>query len=220
MPEELEGRRPLKVRKANFSKQIAKWLSQRNITPNQISIASVFFALLVSISFLSIPSSSGAWLSALFAGLFIQMRLLCNLFDGMVAIEGGKSTPAGELFNDIPDRIADPLILIAAGYAISVVPWGDALGWLAGLLAVMTAYIRTLGVSMGAPVSFMGPMAKQHRMAAMTGAAVLTIIESFLADGFVVGYVILFVLIVIVIGSLITAINRAKAIYNYLENKS
>jgi len=220
MSEELEARRPLKVRSANFSKQIAKWLSQRNITPNQISIASIIFALLASFSFLSIPNSSGAWLPALFAGLFIQMRLLCNLFDGMVAIEGGKSTPAGELFNDIPDRIADPLILIAAGYAISVVPWSDALGWLAGLLAVMTAYIRTLGVSMGAPVSFMGPMAKQHRMAVMTGAAVLTIIESFLVEGFVVGYVILFSLIVIVIGSLVTVINRAKAIYKYLENKS
>lgn len=219
MPEELEGRRPLKVREANFSKQIAKWLSQRNITPNQISIASVFFALLASISFLGIQNSHVAWLFALFAALFIQMRLLCNLFDGMVAIEGGKSTLSGELFNDIPDRIADPLILIAAGYAVSVVPWGDALGWLAGLLAVMTAYIRTLGVSMGAPVSFMGPMAKQHRMAAITVAAVLTIIESFLTEGFVEGYAILFTLIVIVIGSLITVINRTKAIYNYLENK-
>jgi len=218
MPENLDGRRPLKVRDANFSKHIAKWLSQRNITPNQISIASVFFALLASISFLSIPNSSGAWLSALFAGLFIQMRLLCNLFDGMVAIEGGKSTPAGELFNDIPDRIADPLILVSAGYAISVVPWGDTLGWLAGLLAVMTAYIRTLGASMGAPVSFMGPMAKQHRMALMTGAAVLTVIESLFGDGSVLGYAILIALIIVVPGSILTAINRTRAIYNYLEN--
>ena len=220
MPEKLEGRRPLKIRNANLAKQIAKWLSERNITPNHISIASVFFATLASVCFLTIPNSSNEWLFALFAIVFIQMRLLCNLFDGMVAIEGGKSTPAGELFNDIPDRIADSLILIAAGYAISVVPWGSSLGWLTALLAVMTAYIRVLGVSIGAPVSFMGPMAKQHRMAAMTGAAILTIIESILTDGFVAGYVILFTLIVVAIGSLITSINRARAIYNYLENKS
>ena len=219
MPKAVEGRRELKVRDTKLSKQIAKWLSQRSITPNQISLVSIFFALLASISFLNIPNSNYAWLYALLAGLFIQMRLLCNLFDGMVAIEGGKSTPSGELFNDIPDRIADPLILIAAGYAISIVSWGEALGWLAGLLAVMTAYIRTLGVSMGAPVSFMGPMAKQHRMATMTGAAVLTIIESFWADKSVAGYVILLALIIIVIGSLITAMNRTRAIYNYLENK-
>ncbi len=218
MPEELEGRRPLKVRDANLSRQIAKWLSQRNITPNQISIASVFFALLAALSFLTIPHSTGAWLSVLFAALFIQMRLLCNLFDGMVAIEGGKSTPAGELFNDIPDRIADPLILVAAGYAISAVSWGDALGWLAGLLAVMTAYIRTLGVSMGAPVNFMGPMAKQHRMAVMTGASLLTVIESWFGNGSVQGYVILLALMVVTVGSVITAVNRTKAIYYALEN--
>lgn len=216
---EPEGRRPLKVRDANFAVNIAKWLSQRNITPNQISIASVFFALLAALSFLTIPDSTGAWLSALLAGLFIQLRLLCNLFDGMVAVEGGKSTPAGELFNDIPDRIADPLILVSAGYAISVIPWGDALGWCAGILAVFTAYIRTLGVSMGAPVSFEGPMAKQHRMAVMTGASVLTVIESlFSGNGSVMGYVILIALISIIIGSIITALNRTKAIYNYLES--
>jgi phosphatidylglycerophosphate synthase len=218
MPEELEGRRPLKVRDANFSIRIAKWLSQKNITPNQISIASVVFALLAAISFLSIPHSSGAWFSAILAAFFIQMRLLCNLFDGMVAIEGGKSTPAGELFNDIPDRIADPIILVAAGYAISAVSWGDTLGWLAGILAVMTAYIRTLGVSIGAPVSFMGPMAKQHRMAIMTGAAGLTLIESFFGAGSVKGYMILIALLVVVAGSIVTAIKRTQAIYHYLEN--
>jgi len=217
---ESEGRRPLKVRDANFAVSIAKWLSQRNITPNQISIASVFFAFLAALSFLAIPSSTGAGLSAVFAGLFIQMRLLCNLFDGMVAIEGGKSTPAGELFNDIPDRIADPLILVSAGYAISVIQWGDVLGWCAGILAVLTAYVRTLGVSMGAPVSFKGPMAKQHRMAVMTGASALTVVESFFSgNGSVMGYVILVALIGIIIGSIVTVINRTKDIYNYLENK-
>jgi len=41
---------------------------------------------------------------------------VCNLLDGMVAIEGGLKTPAGELFNDVPDRISDPLILVGAGY--------------------------------------------------------------------------------------------------------
>ncbi len=216
-----EGRRPLKVRDTNIAVSIAKWLSQRNITPNQISIASVFFAFLAALSFLTIPNSTGGWLSALLAGLFIQLRLLCNLFDGMVAIEGGKSTSTGELFNDIPDRIADLLILVSAGYAISFIPWGDTLGWLAAILAVITAYIRTLGVSMRAPVSFMGPMAKQHRMAVMTGASVLTVIESFFSgSGSVLGYVIFIALVAIIIGSIITAINRTKAIYNYLENNS
>ena len=54
------------------------------------------------------------------AAVLIQFRLLCNLFDGMVAVEGGLGTPSGILFNDFPDRIADPLILICAGYAAQI----------------------------------------------------------------------------------------------------
>ena len=97
-------------------------------------------------------------------------RLLCNLFDGMVAGEGGKGTASGELFNDFPDHIADPMILIATGYTTTVFPWAPALGWAAGLGAVMPAYVRTLGASLGAPVDLRGPMAKQHRMAPLTFA--------------------------------------------------
>jgi phosphatidylglycerophosphate synthase len=47
----------------------------------------------------------------------VQLRLLCNLFDGMVAVEGGKKSKSGEVFNDMPDRIADPILLVCAGYA-------------------------------------------------------------------------------------------------------
>ncbi len=42
------------------------------------------------------------------AQLVVGVALLANLFDGMVAVEGGLGTPSGILFNDFPDRIADP----------------------------------------------------------------------------------------------------------------
>src|SRR5438105_2817615 len=37
----------------------------------------------------------------------IQLRLLCNLLDGMVAIEGGFRSRSGEVFNELPDRVSD-----------------------------------------------------------------------------------------------------------------
>lgn len=109
------ARRPLKVRDAGLMKSFARWLSQRNITPNQISILSVVFALLAALCLLasSWNASLSPWAWLALAAALIQCRLLCNLFDGMVAVEGGKSTASGELYNDIPDRIADPLILVA-----------------------------------------------------------------------------------------------------------
>jgi len=128
---EIENRRPLKVRDVRLLQRFARWLSRRHVTPNQISVASVFFAMLAAGCLLLMPRAEGPaiWVLPILGAVFIQCRLLCNLFDGMVAVEGGKSTPSGELFNDIPDRIADPLILVAAGYATTIVPWAESLGW-------------------------------------------------------------------------------------------
>lgn len=208
-----EARRPLKVRGVKVVKTIAQQLSHRNITPNQISLASIFFAALSALCFLFFSYNNEWWL-LLLSAFFIQCRLLCNLFDGMVAVEGGKSSASGELFNDIPDRITDPMILISAGYAIDVVGWGSEIGWCAGLFAVMTAYVRTLSASIGAPVNFNGPMAKQHRMAVLTFACVFTTIETVLWNSH---YLLLLALIIIAIGSLITCARRAIAAYLYLE---
>ena len=54
--------------------------------------------------------------------LCVQLRLLCNLLDGMVAVEGGRSSPVGALYNEVPDRVADSLLLVALGYAVGI-PW-------------------------------------------------------------------------------------------------
>lgn len=210
-----DARRPLKVRDLKIMNQIAIALSKRNISPNQISITSVFFALLSGLCLIAVGSGSSIWLSWLSA-ILVQCRLLCNLFDGMVAMEGGKSTPSGELFNDIPDRVADPLILVCAGYAIAVFPWATELGWLAGLLAVMTAYVRVLATSMSAPTLFTGPMAKQHRMAIMTFALLLMPFEALLFD--TQGYILLIALFSICIGCVITLFNRSRDAYQYLES--
>src|SRR5205085_6993199 len=118
------------------------------VSPNAISLFSIAFAGVACAGFLLSGRALDtvqrlAWLLVAAAG--IQLRLLCNLLDGMVAVEGKMGSKVGEIYNDFPDRVADPLIIVPAGYAIAL-PW---LGWLAGLLAVMTAYVRVLGGSMG-----------------------------------------------------------------------
>ncbi len=215
--DETKNRRPLSIRENKFAKSTAHWLSQKSITPNQISITSIFFAAAAAACLLWIPHANAdtAWTVPIFAALFIQARLLCNLFDGMVAVEGGKKTRAGELFNDIPDRIADPMILVSAGYAISLVNWGDALGWCAGLLAIMTAYVRTLSASIGAPVNFQGPMAKQHRMALLTAACLFAAAEAYFGWP---GYAFLITLTVIIAGSILTVSRRTISAYRFLES--
>ena len=213
---EPEGRRPLKVRDVGFAHKIAAALSRTGVTPNQISLARVAFAIAGAACFLAFGRLDHApyWWLPIVAGAFIQLRLLCNLFDGMVAVEGGKSSPSGELFNDIPDRVADPVLLVSAGYAVTSVSWAPELGWLCGLLAVMTAYLRNLAVSIGAPADFTGPMAKQHRMAVLTVASLAVSAEAFVTGR---GYSMAVALAVIAVGCVLTVARRALNAYRYLE---
>jgi phosphatidylglycerophosphate synthase len=197
-----EDRRPLAVRERGWAKRVAAWLSQRSITPNQISVCSVAFAAFGATALLLCTRwQQPVWL--LLAALCVQARLLCNLFDGMVAVEGGKATPTGGLYNDVPDRIADPLLLIAAGYAAGI-EW---LGWLAALLAVLTAYVRTLGAALGLGHDFSGPMAKQHRMAVLTVACVLAFAEFSYRGSF---WCLQLGLLVIALGSAWTCVSRLR----------
>jgi len=205
-------RRPLSSRNTKVAENFARWLTRRNITPNQISVLSVCFAALAAICLIS-----GAAINfSLFivAAVAIQLRLLCNLMDGMVAVEGGKKTKTGELYNEFPDRIADLLILVGAGYAVASYPFGLEFGWCAGALALLTAYVRALAGSAGVSQSFMGPMAKPHRMAIMTLASLGAAAELALNHTVWSLYA---GLGIVVIGSLITVIRRLTIAATELE---
>lgn len=137
-------------------------------------------ALLAGLAFAVSGFSSGG-LQALFlvlGALFCQFRLLCNLFDGMVAVEAGQKTRDGAAWNEFPDRFADIFIFVGLGYAVSQ----PALGWAAACFAVLTAYVRELGAGIIQQHDFGGPMAKQHRMATVTVAAIAAAIAAVLAD--------------------------------------
>src|SRR5436190_16772419 len=176
-------RRPIKARDTKWASSIARWLAQVGLHPNTISLLSVVFAGLAGGCLALTSVSPTLWKILLFvaAAACIQLRLLCNLFDGMVAVEGKMASKTGDIFNELPDRIADPLIIVPAGYAI-IRFWtlGPTLGWCAGLLAVMTAYVRVLAGSVRAKQDFVGPMAKQHRMATLTTAIIVDAIAGYL----------------------------------------
>jgi phosphatidylglycerophosphate synthase len=112
----------------------------------------------------------GLWLGGC---LLIYLRLLANMFDGMVAIEGGKGTPEGPLYNEIPDRLSDLVTLVCAGYAGG---GSMELGYLASCVALLVAYVRSMAVTAGAPNDFGGPLAKQQRMHVVVAGAIYTVL--------------------------------------------
>jgi phosphatidylglycerophosphate synthase len=196
-------RRPVKTREVVWASRFAQWLAASRVQPNQISIASVGAA-----------AGAGACLLAgwyLCAALLIQLRLLCNLLDGMVAIEGGLHTASGEIYNDLPDRVSDALILVAAGYSLAWPGFAHELGWAASLLAVMTAYVRVLGGACGLPQEFTGPMAKPQRMAVMTAGCVLALWDS---------RALALALMVVAAGSLMTLAVRVRRVIRNMEKQT
>lgn len=212
-------RRPIRARDTKWAAAIARWLARIGLRPNQISVLSTVFGALAGLALWSAGTVDSPGLRAaacLGAALAIQLRLLCNLFDGMVAVEGGMKSKSGEIFNELPDRFSDAFILAGAGYVSHELAWLPVLGWTAGILALITAYVRTLGAAAGAGQHFLGPMAKQHRMAIMTTACVVGAIAGFYSwQGETFGAA----LAIINLGCVVTIARRCRKIVNELESR-
>lgn len=192
-------RRPIAARNTGAARRVTTWLVRRNLTPNAISALSMVFALLAGLALAFLPLSIAGLLLAAFG---CQMRLLCNLFDGLVAVEGGKGAPDGPFWNEAPDRFSDLFILMGLGYGAG----RPELGLLAAALAILTAYIRELGRANGAGNDFSGPLAKPQRMALVTFAALAQ------AGVYAMGMdwpVLLWALWLLVIGTAATALRRS-----------
>lgn len=211
-------RRPTKVRQTRWAAALAQWLIRARLRPNHVSVLSVAFAGLAGASLILAPRGgpvTGAILFTL-AGLLIQLRLLCNILDGLMAVEGGLKTRSGEVFNDLPDRVSDAIILVCAGYATSWPHWAPELGAIAGLLAVMTAYVRVLGGSAGASQYFSGPMAKQQRATLITVACAFAAVETGLGWS---PRAIAVALMIVAAGSALTVARRSRSIVRELDTK-
>lgn len=208
-------RRPISSRDTGWARWLSRWLAGTSITPNQISLASIAAAALASGALWAVGTADGALRVGLLllAALGCQVRLICNLMDGLVAIEAGRQAPDGPFWNEFPDRIADIAILVGLGLGLGL----PALGWAAATLAVFTAYTRELGHSCGLPADFCGPMAKPQRMALVTGGALLALAEPLWSGA---GGVLWLTLWAVVLGTALTVARRAWRIVRALRARA
>ena len=202
------ARRPLASRSTWWASYLANLLIKAGASPNAISTFSIFVAALGAFLLICVPTPAGL----VGAAFCIQLRLLCNMLDGMVAIEGKRQSSTGALFNEIPDRIADSLFIVALGYSIG----SPTIGWYGALAAAVTAYIRVLGGSLGLPQDFRGPMAKPHRMATITVGCLLGAIELRVAGSH---WALTAAAWIVAIGATLTCARRALYIARQLSAK-
>ncbi len=229
------NRRPIGQRSHGWAKWLTTTLVKSGFTPNFISFTSIIFAALAGTCFYAsgITESGGDRIMLLIgAAFFCQLRLLANMMDGMVAVEGGKGGPDGPIWNELPDRFADIFILVGAGYGVAATGMFDAtLGWAAAVAAVMTAYVREVGKAAGAPADFSGPMAKPHRMFWMTVFALVSIFDPQLGPAAArildwgavndagKGVFIAFALWLVLLGSILTTFSRTARALKFLRKR-
>lgn len=159
-------RRPIASREKAISRKLAAWLAAAGVSPNAISIAGMIAGIASGVAFAASPRAPLALLVT--GAVLMQLRLLANMLDGMVAVATGKASPLGELYNEVPDRITDTAIFLGAGWATTGNPTA---GMMAAIGGLFTAYIRAQGKVAGAHQEFCGPMAKPQRMFLLTLAA-------------------------------------------------
>jgi phosphatidylglycerophosphate synthase len=172
------NRRPCKARANPVLVAVAARLARARTRPNLISVAGICSSVACAGCLVMAPRAGAAAGAVLLitAATLIASRGLCNLLDGMVAIEGGMSTPTGAVFNELPERISDVIVLIAAGYSVTPA-WGYEAGWSAAVLALLTAYVRVLGGALGLKQDFSGPMAKPQRGIVLIAACLLAAVQ-------------------------------------------
>ncbi|MER2136017.1 MAG: CDP-alcohol phosphatidyltransferase family protein [Arthrobacter sp.] len=220
-------RREIPQRSSRWAAKTADLLAGAKLTPNQISVGSVVFAAVGAAALIWSAYTNDAGTRAVLlaaAAVCIPLRLLLNMLDGMLAVEKGMSSPVGDLYNELPDRISDVLFLGAAGIATAGlvtagrVDVGLTLGFLAAILAVLTAYIRCLGAALGTGNFFDGPLAKPHRMWLLMIGVLVGIAEPWLP--WPDGWALFCTLALIALGSLLTCARRLRRISAALRARS
>lgn len=219
-PEEPEyqptDRRPIQSRNTKWAESVTGTLVRLGVSPNAISVIGMASAIAAGLAFAATSQVEGLTIRVLWVAgaVLCQMRLLCNLFDGMVAVARRIASPKGELYNEVPDRVSDAAIFIGLGFAEG---GSVAIGLVAALVSVFVAYVRVMAKSTGAPNDFAGPMAKPHRMAVVTiGAVLIAVSPASWRSGWNEVDVLLFVVIV---GGLATAVRRLRRAARYLEQE-
>ena len=142
-----------------------EWCARFGVSANVVSYSSIAAALAAGACFWK----AGHWpVLLIVAPLFCYVRLWLNMLDGMVALASGTASRTGEIANELPDRVSDVIIFVGVAHSGLCHPLG---GYWAAILALLVAYVGTLGQAVGVQREFSGLMAKPWRMVALHAGA-------------------------------------------------
>jgi phosphatidylglycerophosphate synthase len=170
-------RRPIAQAFRRTAQAPVQWCVRLGIPANLVSYSSIVASAGAGLSFLRAGTVPGLLLVAVG---FCYLRLWLNMLDGMVALASDTASRAGEIANELPDRISDVLIFVGVAHSGLCHPLG---GYWAAIFALLVAYVGTLGQAVGVQREFSGLMAKPWRMVALHVGAWVTLALIWFGDG-------------------------------------
>ena len=139
----------------NWLLPAVKWLAERGVTPNQVTIAGGVASVLVGCDLIA---GSRTWL---LLPLFLPVRMALNAMDGMLAKERRMRTRTGAILNEGLDLVSDAALTL---------PFVAVPGLSAGtvwLCIVAAALAEVAGFARAGARRYEGPFGKSDRAVAL-----------------------------------------------------
>ena len=216
MPQyEPTSRRPIATVFRRTADAAARGCVAMRISPDAISYSSIVAAVGAAVCFWQ---SGQQPLLLIVAPLLCFLRLWFNMLDGMVAIAGRSASLRGEIVNDLPDRLSDVIIFV--GVAHSGWLHHPTLGYLAAILALLTAYVGLFGQAIGVGRQFGGLMSKPWRMVVLAVGSWVTWVAPAFGESMHRLTIFDWTCLLIIAGCVQTIVVRLKRILRSLPSES
>ncbi len=145
---------------------LVQWLAERQVTPNQVTLAALVLSLLAALCI------GAGWLRL--GALVLIVAGLGDLVDGMLARTTDQASPFGAFFDSTLDRISEGVVLAAAAYrfASDGRPLLVTVVVLALLGSLLVSYTRARAQALGIDCK-VGLMSRAERMVLLIAGLLL-----------------------------------------------
>ena len=178
-------------------------LIRAGVSADQLTVAGLVFAVAGAVDIV-LSTRHPLWLGLL--PVLLVLRLACNALDGMIAGDTRTAKPLGFVHNEVADRAADAVLMIAVAAASDA----PLLGAATLALALLASHVSVAAAAAGGTRSHIGVMAKADRMLLLAVAAVPAALVPALP--WFTGY-----LGIVAAGSALTLATRWRAMRHELE---
>ena len=188
----------LKPRFQALLRPTVRWLFQRGVTANQVTVTACVVSVALGALLCMRPEERHLFL---LVPAWFLIRMAFNAVDGMLAREFGQASPLGAYLNELADVISDAALYLP--FALLPGSTGWALVCVI-VLAIVAELAGVLGVVVGASRRYDGPMGKSDR------AFVFGLLGLLAGSGVALGAFLDWIWATLVFLILITIVNRVR----------